>query len=172
MKGITSVKLWRIPLESELYYAAREEKRRRDARADAEWQMEMPIFMPETPIMESLYQARQLYFRHQFEEDQNKAGAAAKYLLARVPESYIKELVANKDIQRQLGLDRQTGETEQTWRENFPRLMMYAAATAVTNVHARTSPSESETAAAIRTAAITPPIAQNSVVLNESLVSS
>jgi hypothetical protein len=50
--------------------------------------------------------------------------------------------------------------------------MMYAAATTVTSVQARTSPSESDTAAAIRIAAITPPIAQNSVVLNDSFVSS
>src|SRR5215203_6252401 len=49
---------------------------------------------------------------------------------------------------------------------------MYAAPITVTSVHARTSSSESETAAAINTATMSTTIAANSVVSGPHLVSS
>src|SRR5215204_589250 len=53
-----------------------------------------------------------------------------------------------------------------------PRLTMYPIATAATSVHARGASKLSACCAATSTAAITPTIAQNSVVRNEAFVSS
>jgi tetratricopeptide (TPR) repeat protein len=112
VRGVGAVKLWKLAFEAELYAAARDEKRKRDSLEDQKWNTEMLFFLSLTPQL----QGRQLYFRHQFDSDNDKPGAATQYLMGRTPEGRIQKMASDPDLQKQAGLDRAVGETEESWR--------------------------------------------------------
>ncbi|GIW91618.1 MAG: hypothetical protein KatS3mg109_2050 [Pirellulaceae bacterium] len=112
ISGITAVRLWRIPLDAELFSQAYQEQRRRDSRLEDQYRAERYMFSGLSPLM----QARQLHFRHRFEPWENRPGAVAKYMEVRQPEAQIAKLPTDVDLQRQFGLQQRPGEPVELWQ--------------------------------------------------------
>lgn len=110
--GLADVRLWRIPLEAELFRAAFEEVRQRDSRIEGAYMRETAIFSGLSPLV----QARQLQFRHQFEREEDKPGAMTKYLEARLSDRDLELVRVDSDFQKQMGLRRNPAEAEESWQ--------------------------------------------------------
>lgn len=109
--GIRETRVWSIPLEAELFQAAWADLRRRDSRAAAMYEQRMILFASLSPLR----LARQLYFRRQFERDDEKPGAVMKLMEARVPEREIDAIPTSDAIRAKLGLQRMRTESEEAY---------------------------------------------------------
>lgn len=109
--GVRDTRVWSIPLEAELFQAAWADLRRRDSRAAAMYEQRMILFGSLSPLRV----ARQLYFRRQFERDDEKPGAVMKLMEARVPEREIDAIPTSDAVRAKLGLLRMRTESEEAY---------------------------------------------------------
>jgi hypothetical protein len=112
LAGVHEVRLWSLPLETELFESALTELRRRDSFVDAAYQQKMTLFSDVSPLMT----ARQLYFRRQFERREEKPGAIIKYMETRLPERDIAAIPTSETVREKIGLTRSRAESEEAWQ--------------------------------------------------------
>jgi tetratricopeptide (TPR) repeat protein len=123
--GIGQVRLWRIPLEAELFALAYQNKRAQDSRLDAQYQTERFMFSGLSPLA----QARQLHFQRRFEKQPGQPSAVERYMEVRHPEAQVAALEQDFTLQKQYGLQQRPGEPVELWQNRIRngQMMLRAA---------------------------------------------
>ncbi|MCH5377524.1 MAG: tetratricopeptide repeat protein [Planctomycetes bacterium] len=108
--GMDRVQLWQIPLETWIFRKALDRRAEDDTDLIRFLFFEEWIFNGDSPLA----RARQQHFRGNFERQDDRDGAKALYLNARVTNTKIAQISTSPEIQRDLGIVRGR-ENDQQW---------------------------------------------------------
>lgn len=109
--GIRDVYLWSIPFEASWYRAVVNQRVRNDEQAAAQYFAMYGMFLNRTPLA----RGRIAYLRGEIENDDERQGAKALFMQARVPRDQLDELNTNEEVQKLLGVARDPRSNEQQW---------------------------------------------------------
>jgi tetratricopeptide (TPR) repeat protein len=108
--GLRDVELWPTPYKTWIYRRALMRRAEDDVELIRSLFFEEWLFNGDTPLI----RARQQYFRGNFDKQDDREGAKALYLQARVPNTVIAKISTSPKIQQQLGIVRGR-ENDQQW---------------------------------------------------------
>lgn len=109
--GLQAVTLWVVPFEAWQYHSAYRQRLREDQRAAAVHYQTWEIMESAGPIVEG----RKLHLEGLFENRDDRPGAKARYMSARVANATLSALPSDPDVQQQLGVPQQPGESDEMW---------------------------------------------------------
>ncbi len=109
--GISGIELWQTPFETWVYRRALARRASEDRELIQRLILDEWIFEGLNPMV----QGRQLHFRGKFENEGEKKGAKAFYILSRVPNVVIEKIGTSPDVQRSMGVVRDR-ENDQQWQ--------------------------------------------------------
>ncbi|MCL4205405.1 MAG: tetratricopeptide repeat protein [Pirellulaceae bacterium] len=107
---LPQVRLWQAPLETWIYRTALKRRAEEDAALMQYLLFEEWIFDSDTPLV----RARQLHLRGKFEQQDDRDGAKALYLKARVPNAMIAKIGTSPEVRSELGIVRGR-QNDQQW---------------------------------------------------------
>jgi hypothetical protein len=119
--GVNAVSLWTVPFETCVFRAALERRAEKEPEIKRQKLAREFIFEGFHPLV----RGRQLHFRGVFENQNNKPGAKALYLEARLPNATIAEMAKSAEVQQDLGLVRGR-ENDQEWQARVQSHMLIA----------------------------------------------
>jgi hypothetical protein len=119
--GVKAVSLWTIPFETCVFRAALERRAEKEPEIKRQKLAREFIFEGYHPLV----RGRQLHFRGVFENQNDKPGAKALYLEARLPNATIAEMEKSVEVQQGLGLVRGR-ENDQEWQARIKSHMLIA----------------------------------------------
>jgi tetratricopeptide (TPR) repeat protein len=100
--GLQQVQIWHTPLETWIFRNALKRYGEEDAELIQYLLFEEWIFDNEMPLV----RARQLHLRGRFEQEEERNGAKAEYLRARVPNTKIARITTSPEVRKELGIVR------------------------------------------------------------------
>jgi tetratricopeptide (TPR) repeat protein len=108
--GLPQARLWQTPLETSIYRTALQRRAEEDGDLMRYLLFEEWIFDSDTPLV----RARQLHLRGRFEQQDERDGAKALYLKARVPNAMIAKIATSPEVRSELGIVRGR-QNDQQW---------------------------------------------------------
>jgi len=124
--GISSVRMWDVPLLAEVYQATCDRFAQRDPRF-AFWHIaRWAMLEAEFESAEELARGRWRHLTGQFEdnEEENFDGARTLYLEQRAPEFEIEDLRIDVDLQKEYGIRRDLGVDSQTYDQQVAQIQV------------------------------------------------
>jgi tetratricopeptide (TPR) repeat protein len=111
VQGIRQVQLWRLPYDTWVYRTALEKYADQDPALQQQLSLEQWIFAGTHPLVHGRIQ----HLRGNFETRDEKPGAKAYYLRARVTDRKLAQLATSEEVQAELGIFRRR-ENDQEWQ--------------------------------------------------------
>jgi tetratricopeptide (TPR) repeat protein len=106
-----SVRLWNVPWLSYLYNESIRDRLTEQSPFSMQYMEQFGSYIMETPLS----RARSLHFKGKFQGSIEEAGALSSYMAVRVDEQTLKELVDDKDLQKEFGIVRGSFETKESF---------------------------------------------------------
>ncbi|MDA8743182.1 hypothetical protein N9N28_01000 [Rubripirellula amarantea] len=111
VRGIAGVRLWKVPLQAEVYAEDIAKAAERDLMFQFWYRSRWAILEGEIPSSKQLAKARWQHLHGQFDsiEEENIQGARPLYLTQRAPEFELEDLAIDVELQKAYGIRRQLG---------------------------------------------------------------
>ena len=118
VSGIAGVRLWNVPLLSEVYEQEAKTYMKRDPMFAFWYMSKWAILETSLEMSQQLALGRWRHLNGQFDndEDEDTKGARALYLAQRAPEFEIEDLEIDVDLQQAYGIRRELGVESETYR--------------------------------------------------------
>jgi tetratricopeptide (TPR) repeat protein len=116
--GVTDVRLWAVPLETDMY------RRTRLAMMAADPQMQYQEFLDHGVLqgLSVVARGRRQHLLGNYEKQGDKLGATGYYLAARMPDAQIAGMKTNRDLQKSLGLEKTLGMLDREWEQRLQQV--------------------------------------------------
>jgi hypothetical protein len=117
-QGVTDVRLWAVPLETNMYQQTR--MMMLATNQEMQWQefLDHGVFQG----LGTVVRGRRQHLLGNFEKQGDKLGATALYLVARMSDSQIAEMKTNRDLQKSLGLEKTLGMPDREWEQRLQQV--------------------------------------------------
>ena len=117
-QGVTDVRLWALPLETDMY------QRTRMMMMAANQQMQWQEFLDHGVLqgLSTVARGRRQHLLGKFEKQGDKLGATAYYLAARMSDAQIADMKTNRDLQKSLGLEKTLGMLDREWEQRLQQV--------------------------------------------------
>jgi len=121
--GITDVRLWAVPIETNMYQQARSAKLARDPQLQWEEFIEHGVFQQLNPLV----RGRRSYLLGHFNKRGDEQGAAGHFARARLTDDSIEQLDTSRRIQAAMGLKRPRGMSDEDWNRRLAEIQRLQA---------------------------------------------
>ncbi|MHB8973566.1 MAG: tetratricopeptide repeat protein [Pirellulaceae bacterium] len=117
-QGVTDVRLWALPLETDMY------RRMRTSMMSADQQMQWQEFLDHGVLqgLSTVARGRRQHLLGKLEKQGDKPGATAYYLAARMSDAQIADMKTNRDLQKSLGLEKTVGMLDREWEQRLQQV--------------------------------------------------
>lgn len=117
-EGITDVRLWGVPIETEMYDQAYSRLLAEDPEVQREEFQAHGIFQQLTPLV----RGRRSYLLGQFDDTKDEEGAVSYLRRARVTDDALEKIDSSRRVQREMGLKQPRGMSDRDWRGRLEQL--------------------------------------------------
>ena len=119
--GLIDVRLWAVPIETNIYQQAYNMMLERNPQSQAAWNEMMAhgLFRQLNPLVKG----RRSYLLGRFNKEGDDEGAAGHFRDARVTDASLAELETSRRLQASMGLERPRGMSDQDWSARLKQLL-------------------------------------------------
>jgi tetratricopeptide (TPR) repeat protein len=119
-QGITDVRLWAVPIEATIYQRTYAAVLQQDAELQRQEFMKNGVFQQHSPIVKG----RRNYLLGRFNKEDDEAGAASHFAVARVTDASLESMEDSVTVQRSMGLKRPRGMQEEDWQFRLQQIKL------------------------------------------------